>query len=176
MEDFKNHKFYFVMWLPAEKNSIWGAKTKTQLVQNELVEGIDLYVLLNQQIDLETWRKAYGVLYQNWLENDDLAIFDLQNPIIQNLLNALQIINKNLPENLHLCFWYDIDRTENEAFIWQKSPISEQHLIDLGTDFFHQNRLWDKDNFLLMPHITSVLNEVSVSTITGKFVSDTGQI
>jgi len=75
-----------------------------------------LYALLGQEVDLEMWRKEYTLMYENWLENDDLGICDLQSPTIQAMLKALKNVNQILPKKLHLCFWYDIDRTENEDF------------------------------------------------------------
>jgi len=155
MNDFKNHKFYELMWLPKTKNCIWEAKTKKALAQNQTVEGVNLYALLKQEIDWAKWRKNYARLYKNWLENDQTAIFDLENPVVRQMFSAIQGINKILPPNLHFCYWYDIDRTENEDFVWEKSPISSSPLIDLGEDYFYQNRLWDKENHLLLPKIQS---------------------
>lgn len=151
MEDLRNHKFYYLLWLPKAKNIIWDAKNKKALAQNVLCEGFDLAGMLREEIDLGKWRKKYAQLYRKWLENDNKAIFDFEQAILKDILSAIRCVNEKLPPDLHFCYWYDLDRSENEDFVWTHSPISGDPLTDLGDDFFRESRMWDKNNGLLLP-------------------------
>ncbi|WP_250632378.1 hypothetical protein [Rhodoflexus caldus] len=166
MEDLKNHKFYYLMWLPHVRNIIWEARNKKALPQKTLVEGINLYEMLNNVVNLAKWRKQYTALYRQWLENDDNRIFDLQHPVNAQIIHGLKNINSLLPSHIHLCYWYDVDRSLDEDFIWENSPLSGKRLIDLGEDFFEENRLWDKENNLLLPKRATDRQSPSLSELS----------
>ena len=146
MADLKNKDFYCVMWLPDNAEIIWEMKNKTQMSSD-----FYLYHALNEYIDLEKWIKKYTELYKDWLEADVQEIYNLQNPSIQKMLYAIQKVNTNLPQNTKLFYWYDVDRTENEDFIWENSPVDSKQLVNLGENFSYLNRLIDTKNYLVLP-------------------------
>ena len=123
------------------------------MAQNELCAGFDLAAMLREEIDTAKWRKKYARNYRDWLENDDKTIFDFEKSLLRDMLAALRRVNEKLPADLHFCYWYDLDRSENEDFHWTHSPITREPLTDLGDDFFSENRLWDKNNCLILPKV-----------------------
>lgn len=146
MADSKNKDFYYIMWLPDTAEIIWDMKNKTQMSSD-----FYLYHSLNQHIDLGKWTKTYTELYKDWLEADTQEIYNLQNPSIQKMLSAIQKVNTNLPQNTKLFYWFDVDRTENEDFIWENSPIDRTKLVDLGEGFYYLNRFVDLKNYVVFP-------------------------
>lgn len=146
MADSKNKDFYCVMWLPDTSEIIWDMKNKTQMSSD-----FYLYHALNQYIDLEKWIKKYAELYKDWLEADAQEIYNLQNPSIEKMLSSIQKVNANLPQNTKLFYWFDVDRTENEDFIWENSPIDHAQLVNLGEDFYYLNHFVDLKNYLTFP-------------------------
>ncbi len=136
------------MYLPDNKSIIWNMQNE-QLAENQL--NVYFMNLLNRYQDIYKWIADYEIYYKEWLNNDENTIFELNHTLLQSILQTTQQVNKELPENQHLYYWFDIDRAVNENFEWKHCPITNEPLINLGADYFYTNRFVSPKVDLVFP-------------------------
>lgn len=146
MEDLKNKSIrYKVMFVPNEESIIWDVFSETPLPVKTIS-----YNLLNSFINIEEWKKIFGIKFYKWLNDDDLSIFDINNAINVEMINALKEVNNHLSDE-YIFFWFDRDRTYLDNYKWVNCPISGLPLIDLGPRYPDLNRLISPNHPLIFP-------------------------
>lgn len=145
MEELKNKECIKVMWLPNQKEFLFTMKFETVLP----IESF-LYLYISQYINMEKWQNEYGYKYNDWLNNDDNSIFDIKNPVNLGMVKSLIELNMVLKFE-KLFYWFDIDRTYNDDFIWEYCPVSNKKLVALGGEFSKRNSLISPDYPLVFP-------------------------
>ncbi len=135
------------MWLPGEEKILFDAKTDSEI-------GLDsnLYVLLTKYIKIETWKNSYQEKYYNWLNKDDNSIYNINDDININMVNALTKVNEILKDEM-IFYWFDVDRTNIEYFNWKYCPISKKKIILLEKSYHYLNRLVSPVYPLIFPKI-----------------------
>lgn len=144
MEDLENKELVKIMWIPGTKKVLWNMKNEKQYLDNKL-----FYVFLNSQLNLNVWVQEYTKLYRSWLENDDVSIFDLNHKINFNMIKSIKKFNM-LSSAVILFYWFDVERSSQPEFQWEKCPKSQSQLISLGDEFHYLNRFVSKD-YLVLP-------------------------
>ena len=146
MADLKNNRIgYKVMFVPNEDTVLWEV-----FAENPLQLGCKNYCILNSYIDIEDWKEKYRIKFNEWLNEDDLDIFDINHSVNLEMINALIQVNRHLSGDF-IYYWFDIDRTYNEHYRWTNCPISGEKLIDLGTEYPFLNRLISPFFPLILP-------------------------
>ena len=136
------------MWLPDTTHTIWEMKTEKEAepaLQNYFAS------LINQCIDLNNWLADYSKHYQKWLNDDAQTIFNPESPLLKEMLEAIEQVNRKTDADKHLLYWYDIDRTINENYSWTNCPITGSKLKNLGKTYFYTNRLISEKAGLVLP-------------------------
>ncbi len=145
---------YKIMWLPDTENLFLKMTDETEA---ELSVKNYFITELQKNIDLNEWQIDYRKAYKMWLEDDDNTIYDIHNPLIFNIIEAVNKVNQQ-SEKLKLYYWFDIDRSANENFRWEKCPITNTELKNLGKDYFYVNRLVSEKASLVMPEVDNLNN------------------
>jgi len=91
MEDLKSKELFKVMWLPNQEESLFKMKDEVSLT----IES-QLYLQLLQYIDVSKWQNEYAQKYNNWLNDDDTSIWQIENEINMWMIDSLRKINKIL--------------------------------------------------------------------------------
>ena len=146
MEGLINKKLFKVMSLLSQPEIIWDMKTECEVPKTEIS-----YKELGKFINIEEWIVEYYSLYKQWLHDDCGYIYDISSAINQKMIKAVVEYN-NLNEN-KLFYWFDVDRSINEAFEWKFCPISNTELIELGNEFHPNNRMISSVYPLVFPQI-----------------------
>jgi hypothetical protein len=133
------------MWLPRTKKVIWTMKRESQVPLSS-----HLYNVLNKYIDLDTWRKQYGLEWYKWLNEDVDNINDIKFSLNKKMIEAVGKANNELSGDT-LFYWFDIDRTHIKDFKWEKCPISKKKLVDLGSKYHSKNRLISPSKYIVFP-------------------------
>lgn len=142
-----------IMWLPGEKSKVWDMKTEEAIDINSMA-----YTTLTNFIDIDNWAQEYGVLYEQWLNDDYMEVFNLKNETFNKLLKALKKINTRKSNKFLYFLWYDKDRTfNNDDFVWDTSPISGDKLTDLGTQYHFLNRLVSFKDHIVFPKYPTLI-------------------
>ncbi|MBN8786802.1 MAG: hypothetical protein J0I84_06920 [Terrimonas sp.] len=145
MEDLKNKELIKVMWLPKQAEILFKMKDETSLPIKSA-----LYSYILEYIDIVKWRKEYTQKYNDWLNKDDDSIYQIENGINMQMIDDLIKVNKRLRYE-KIFYWFDIDRTYNDQFLWKYCPISNKELINLGNGFPKINSLISPDYPLVFP-------------------------
>lgn len=145
MVDLKNKELVKIMWLPGEEKILFHIKKEQPLSFES-----KLYNHIFNFIDIEKWKDLYSKAYNNWLNKDDSSIYDINNDVNLMMITSLAKANEALKNEI-IFYWFDIDRTNNESFIWEYCPISKKRLIYLGDDFPKINSLISPDYPLIFP-------------------------
>jgi hypothetical protein len=93
---------------------------------------------------------SYSLAYKKWLNEDDKSIYDISDPLNSIIIDGLIKANNGYTPELFL-YWLDVDRTDNEEFVWEYCPLSKKRLIYLGDDYPKINSLMSPDFPLLFP-------------------------
>ncbi|PVD49298.1 hypothetical protein DC498_25740 [Terrimonas sp.] len=145
MEDLKNKELIKVMWLPNQAEVLFKMKDETSLPIKSA-----LYPHILQYIDIVKWRKEYAQKYNDWLNKDDDSIYQIENGINMRMIDSLIEVNKALRHE-KIFYWFDIDRTYNDHFLWKYCPISKKELVKLGEEFPKINSLISPNYPLVFP-------------------------
>ncbi|ANI89330.1 hypothetical protein A9P82_08510 [Arachidicoccus ginsenosidimutans] len=149
MEDLKNNTLYKFLWLPDEQEVVRLMKTE------EKASSIDIEIIienLKKHINISTWYKEYAFLYHEWLNNDINTIYDIYEDINESMISAIKKVNKELIRyQMLLFYWFDIDRTLNENWIWKEDPFSHNKLFLLDASYKEINRKVSLENFIVFP-------------------------
>lgn len=137
--------FYKFMWLPSPEPLI--TELRSEKVDQSTMA---LVSKLNEKIDLEDWRDRYSKEYNEYLEGQRNGIYELESGLNQELLQAIQSLNEGMVGK-KLLYWFDVDRDENEEFVWVNCPISDSKLDDLGDTYPIKNRLLSVNQSLVFP-------------------------
>jgi hypothetical protein len=146
MEDLKNKKLYKIMWLPEENHIFLDIKNEKFISINS-----KMYKYLSNYVDWKSWINVYKKKYENWLNSDDNSIYNISDEVNTKIINALLEMNKHLIHE-KIFYWFDIDRTFNENFIWKYCPISKRKLIQLPDEYPEINSLISPEYPLIFPH------------------------
>ena len=145
MADLKNKELIKVMWLPNQEELLFNMKDEIPLT----IES-KLHLKLLQYIDVSKWQNEYAQKYNNWLNDDDTSIWQIENEINMRMIDSLRKINKILRHE-KIFYWFDIDRTYDDNFVWEYCPISKKELIHLGKEFPKINSLVSPEYPLVFP-------------------------
>lgn len=145
MVDLRNKDLIKIMWLPDQKEFLFQMRNETPLP----IEA-SLYSLVAQYIDIAKWQEKYRKKYDDWLNKDDDSIYDINNEINMTIIFGLKRINKVM-KNEMIFYWFDVDRTFNDHFLWEYCPISNKKLMSLGKEFPKINSLISPDFPLVFP-------------------------
>lgn len=145
MEDLKNKKLIKVMWVPGER-IFWDIKIESPY------DDMVLYFKLNNLINIENWAKEYKKAYDVWLDQDFGDIYNIKYQININMINALLRLNRTLNDKV-VFFWFDVDRTFNENYVWEYCPLSGKPLIILNNEYTQINSLISPDYPLIFPSL-----------------------
>lgn len=145
MVDLKNKTLLKIMWLPNENEILFNIQNETFLPLTS-----DFYSKLFDYIDIDKWKILYSKKYHDWLNKDDISIYDINNEINLKMIDALMQLNKSLTDVM-IFYWFDIDRTFNDKFNWEYCPISKKRLIVLGGGYPDINSLISPDYPLVFP-------------------------
>jgi len=148
---------YKVMWAADGANIIWN-------IEQEEPDATctALASLLNKYLDVLAWATSCEDYYHRWLAADDATIYDLNAPVIADMLKAIKQFNQQEQHNLY--YWYGIDRTESLDFHWQRSPLSGEQLLKLPSSFSAANRYIAPTDFLVFPADSSLCPNHLLST------------
>ena len=132
------------MWAAKGEHIIWN-------MQQEMHDAkcAEILLLLGKYIDVESWVAEYESCYKKWLHADDTAIHDVNSMLNSLMLHANQEFNKQEPFTLY--YWFDVDRTAQENFQWQFSPLSGETLRELPPLFHRNNRCIAPHDLLVFP-------------------------
>lgn len=147
MGDLKNKDLIKIMWLPGENDILFSMKNEKSLSSNS-----KLYEQLNNCIDIGSWKKMYAEKYDNWLNTDDHSIYNIKDAVNAMMINALLKFNE-MAGNEVIFYWFDVDRTYNENYIWEICPLSNKLLIPLDDKYPKINSLISPDYPLVFPSI-----------------------
>jgi hypothetical protein len=100
MDDLGNKNLFKIMWLPGEDSVIWNMKNESPLEADS-----DVYNVVQRFIDLPRWRKDYEILYHQWLNEDNHAIYDLHHEINSRMLSVIKQINGRMQALDSLLFY-----------------------------------------------------------------------
>jgi len=145
MVGLKNKEFIKLMWLPGEKEILLHMKDEKPVPISH-----QLYRRVSVHIDIEEWKNIYKLAYDNWLNKDDSSIYNINHDINFRMIMALQRTNETAADVV-VFYWFDIDRTFNERFIWEYCPISQKKLIHLGLKYPKINSLISPDYPIVFP-------------------------
>ena len=145
MEGLKNRNITKLVWLPEEKQLLFDAKSQEYLSLES-----DAFRQILMFIDLDRWTASYSVAYKKWLNEDDMSIYDFNYPVNAVIIDGLIKANRGSEPEL-LLYWFDVDRTDNEEFVWEYCPLSGRKLINLGEDYPKINSLVSPDFPLIFP-------------------------
>lgn len=145
MEDLKNKDLSKVMWLPEEDHILLDIRNEKFISINS-----KLYYHLSSYINIDNWRDLYKKKYSDWLNNDDHSIYNIHDEVNSIIINALLSLNKDLKSRM-VFYWFDVDRTDNEKFIWEYCPLSKRRLIQLGDKYPKINSFISPDYPLIFP-------------------------
>lgn len=105
---------------------------------------------LSEEIDVQEWKNLYLNLYKSWLIDNDSTIYDIDNPMNMNMINAIINVNKKIAD-FKLYYWFDVDRDKYPNYIWEKCPLSKLDLIILPDEFHKNNRKLSPEFPLIFP-------------------------
>ena len=169
MVDLKNKELIKVMWLPEEEEILFHLKSEKALPITS-----KWYNHVLRYIDLNNWKELYRKAYDNWLNNGDSFIYDINNEVNLIMINALIAANETL-KNEMIFYWFDIDRTYHENFLWEYCPISKQRLIFLGDNYPKINSFISPEYPLIFP--STVINRTENKLIENEIeISDSSKI
>lgn len=123
-----------LMWMPGES---WDLCFYNML-SNELFQ-LDSCNCFDSRL-MKDWYKQYGYLYDVWLNQDRSKLYDLKRPVHTDMIRYLAGVNEKLSD-LRFYYWYDVDRSVKENYIWKECPLSGEKLESLGENYFYTNRL-----------------------------------
>ena len=146
MIDLRNQELVKVMWLPGEDEILFDMKNGIPIPLTS-----KLYTYLAEHISVNKWRDLYKLKYDDWLYKDDASIYDINHKVNTMMLYALLKVNETL-SGKKLLYWFDIDRTENENFVWEECPLSLNRLMHLGANYPQINVLMSPDYPLIFPN------------------------
>jgi len=133
------------MWLPDEPHILFKMKTEGFITLDS-----PLYQSLSTYIDLHKWKDLYKKKYNEWLNNDQNFIYHITDEVNLAMINVLISMNNDL-KSKRIFYWFDIDRTFNENFIWEYCPISKKRLITLPAEYPKINSLISPDYPIVFP-------------------------
>jgi len=140
---------YKVMWAAEGAAIIWSMR------QNQHDTHCDVLAhLLGKYIDIQAWAENYEAYYHKWLDADDVTIYTIGTPLVDSMRSAIKQFNKQ--EQHRLYYWFDVDRTELPDFQWQRSPLSDEALLELPGSFSAVNRYIAPTDFLVFPADSSL--------------------
>ncbi|RFS25040.1 hypothetical protein DVR12_07595 [Chitinophaga silvatica] len=148
MTDFKkiSKDVFKIMWLPGEDEIIFHANNESPLPLNT-----ELYKQLNKYFDIENWKNKYAEAYKEWLNDISNVIYDIRNDINMSIIDALTALNKELEFQV-IYYWFDIDRTFTDGYLWEYCPISGEKLIYLGEEYTRKNSLISPSYPIIFPY------------------------
>ena len=119
------------MWASNDNELIWE-------LQNEQVISPKSEIYQKLPFDLMAWADKYKILYKDWLDNDNHAVYDIYQPENWEVITALMQCKS---ENYRIFYWFDVDRNRFPDFEWKHCPVCGDSLVDLGKDYPSFNRL-----------------------------------
>ena len=146
MIDLRNQELIKVMWIPGEDEILFDIKNGIPIPLTS-----KLYVYLAEHISVNKWRDLYKAKYEDWLYKDDASIYDINHKVNTTMIYAISKVNETLSGKM-LLYWFDVDRTTNENFVWQECPLSQNRLLRLGANYPHINVLMSPDYPLIFPN------------------------
>jgi hypothetical protein len=145
IEDLKGKQLLKIMWVPGAESLLWNMKDESQLSSQSAI-----YKLVEGNSEIVSWASRFDQLYEQWLEGDNDVIYDVKHEVNREILSILRTLNTSLSE-LAIFYWFDVDRTDNDDFVWTESPFSGKPLLDLGPDYHFLNRLVSLEDYVVFP-------------------------
>lgn len=127
------------------ENIIWNLPNEELIDSNHVV-----FQYLCDEIDFLEWKSQYWSLFKKWLVDGDHCIYDINNLINMNMINALVEANKKMTD-FNLYYWFDVDRDKYPDYVWEKCPLSKSDLIILPNEFHKNNRKISPEFPLIFP-------------------------
>jgi len=137
--------YFKIMVTGNDEGIIWDISKEIEIKSNHIV-----FKHLSNEIDFLKWKIQYLDLYKKWLIDEDDSVYDINNLININMINALIVTNMKMVD-YKLYYWFDVDRDKYPDYIWEKCPLSKLDLIILPNEFHKNNRKISPEFPLIFP-------------------------
>ena len=84
MVDIENKELLKIMWFPIEEEVLFNIKNETFLPIAS-----KLYNEVFGNFDITKWKELYGQAYDEWLNEDDSSIYDINSQVNQSMIKTL---------------------------------------------------------------------------------------
>ena len=132
------------MWMP-HAGLVWDMKSETLNISGDALGHLE-------RMELDIWQLKYQESYQDWLEDKSNLIYDLNGDLLKSIISLIDKAN-NANNSFKFYYWFDIDRTYNWEYKWERCPLTDTPLIDLGPEYPSKNRLVSIERPLVFPSI-----------------------
>lgn len=145
MEALEGKRLLKLMWLPEPKSMIWDMKDESPVGESSISVVLD-----SKGAEIASWAQRFEVLYRRWLADQSSEVFDVDHNVNEQALSIVRNLNAR-NSRFAFFYWFDVDRSTNENFLWTTSPLSGIDLIDLGPKYHPKNRLVSLSDSIVVP-------------------------
>lgn len=134
-----------LMWLPESTSMIWDMQVES-IVSEKAISVVPNY----KSSEIASWAEWFEELYRRWLADQSNEVFNIYHKVNEQALSIVRTLNAR-NSRFAFFYWFDVDRSTNENFLWTTSPLSGSDLIDLGPKYHPKNRLVSLSDSIVVP-------------------------